>query len=144
MLTRTSGYALTAVAYLAARRAERDRPIRIDEVAAAVDVPRNYLSKILHKLARQGVLESTRGPQGGFRLAMEPGELTLGTIIASFDDVGGPVRCLLREQACDPAAPCIAHRDWHGIARAAHGFFDTTTIAALLAHTPPAAASRGT
>lgn len=144
VLTKTSGYAVTAVAYLAGCRAEHDRPVHIDQIAAALGVPRNYLSKVLHRLAHEGILASTRGPRGGFRLARAPAELTIATVIAAFDDVGGPVPCLLQDRACDPDDPCVAHHAWHGIAHAARGFLDTTTIAALLSRTPRAPSRPGT
>lgn len=132
MLSKTAQYALRAVAYLARNGAGAPRPIPIHEIAAVLDVPRNYLSKVLHTLARAGVLGSTRGPHGGFWVAVAHDELTLADVIAPFDDLGGPNRCLLRDRRCDPATPCIAHHEWQGIAGLAHSFFATTTLAALV------------
>src|SRR5690606_6227227 len=67
MLSDTAEYALRATLYIA-QHANDTRLVRTDETAQALGVPRNYLSKILHVLARHGVLSSTRGPLGGFRL----------------------------------------------------------------------------
>jgi Rrf2 family protein len=55
MLSRTAEYALRAVLFLA----DRGEPTNVDLIAQRLDVPRNYLSKILHRLARDGVLSST-------------------------------------------------------------------------------------
>ena len=68
MLSKTSRYALGATAALA-ERWDEGCAIRVGDIAADLDVPRNYLSKILHQLSRAGVLTSERGPKGGFRLA---------------------------------------------------------------------------
>ena len=69
MLSRTSQYALRAILYLADQPVERS--VRAIDVAENLDVPANYLSKILHTLARSGLLISERGPRGGFRLARD-------------------------------------------------------------------------
>ena len=53
--------------------ARRDSPSGADELAKALGVPRNYLSKTLHRLTRERILASSRGKGGGFRLATDPG-----------------------------------------------------------------------
>ena len=68
ILSKSAKYALRATLCLA--ECEGERPMPVDEIAERLDVPRNYLSKILHILARTGTLDSTRGPGGGFRLAV--------------------------------------------------------------------------
>nr|NIP61150.1 Rrf2 family transcriptional regulator [Gemmatimonadota bacterium]NIR77653.1 Rrf2 family transcriptional regulator [Gemmatimonadota bacterium]NIT86195.1 Rrf2 family transcriptional regulator [Gemmatimonadota bacterium]NIU30020.1 Rrf2 family transcriptional regulator [Gemmatimonadota bacterium]NIU34984.1 Rrf2 family transcriptional regulator [Gemmatimonadota bacterium] len=83
MLSQTAEYALRAALHLA--RHHEDAPIRVDDVARSLNVPRNYLSKILHELGKEGVLESTRGPKGGFRLAEPPNEIFLARIVGRFD-----------------------------------------------------------
>ena len=71
MLSQTAEYALRTVLYLADRG---DGPsASADELARVLGVPRNYLSKTLHRLAREGILASARGRGGGFRLAADPG-----------------------------------------------------------------------
>src|SRR6188768_3085965 len=69
MLSQTIEYALRASLHIA-----RSHPnsVRVTEIADATDAPRNYLAKILGQLARAGLLESTRGPTGGFRFSSHP------------------------------------------------------------------------
>ena len=57
ILSQTAEHALRAVLYLAQRE---DELVRVGDIAEALSIPRNYLSKILHLLAREGVLASTR------------------------------------------------------------------------------------
>ena len=57
MLSRTAEYALRAVLFLA----DSGEPANVERIAERLRVPRNYLSKTLHRLAREGVLASTRG-----------------------------------------------------------------------------------
>lgn len=131
MLSQTAEYALRAALHLA--RHHEDAPIRVDDVARALDVPRNYLSKILHELGREGVLESTRGPKGGFRLAEPPEEIALARIVGRFDPefLGEEGRCVLGRLRCSDRDPCAAHSRWKGVAAAIRGFFRETTLAEL-------------
>ncbi len=72
MLSQTAEYALRTVLYLAARQG--DGLFRVSEIAEELGIPQNYLSKTLHILARAGVLHSSRGKHGGFRLAKPANE----------------------------------------------------------------------
>ena len=100
-------------------------------LARAVDVPRNYLGKILHELVRAGILKSTRGKGGGFELAVPPEELTLLKVATQFDRVGGR-RCLLGRPECSEDNPCPVHDRWRTAAVEIEKFFDETTVADLL------------
>jgi Rrf2 family protein len=128
MLNQTAEYALRAVLHLAS--AEGDGPLRVDAVAADLDVPRNYLSKVMHLLARSGLLRSARGPAGGFTLARPPEEITLAQVIDPFDRLED--RCLLMRRTCSDADPCLAHHQWKHVAVQLRSFFRETTVADLV------------
>jgi Rrf2 family protein len=81
-LSKSGSYALRALIYIA--EPGEDGPLRVAEIAAALDVPRNYLSKLLHRLTQAGVLQSGRGPRGGFSLAHRPESLSLRDPITDF------------------------------------------------------------
>lgn len=130
MLSQTGEYALRAVMHLA--RAERDAPLKIDEIAADLGIPRNYLAKVLHRLAQDGLLESSRGPAGGFQLAVAPGRLPLARILEPFDPIGSEPRCLLGRGRCSDDRPCAAHARWGAIASSVARFFRETTVGDLL------------
>jgi Rrf2 family protein len=135
-LSSTAQHALRAVLYVADNAAER--PVRVDEIAAALSSPRNYLSKTLHALTRAGVLRSERGPKGGFQLSERPERLTVARVVAPFEPVGER-RCLVGRPECGGAHPCAAHHRWAGVASAVEDFFAQTTVADLLVeqHVPP-------
>lgn len=128
MLTTTAEYALRAALFIAAETAPQ--PVRVDTIAEALDVPRNYLSKVMHTLAREGVLTSTRGPRGGFTLAAPAEEITLARVIDPFDPIED--RCLLMRRPCTDENPCIAHARWKHVAVQMRAFFRTTTLADLV------------
>lgn len=137
LLPQTAEYAMRAVLHIAA--CEHDRPVRAGDLAGALEVPPNYLSKTLHQLARAGVLASTRGPAGGFRLAVPAERLTLERIVSTFG-AADERRCLLGHGVCGEAPACAVHARWAPIAAQMGHFFSATTVADLLApslrHTP--------
>ncbi len=127
MLSQTAEYALRAVLYLA-ERAE-GRPVRVDEIGAALGIPRNYLSKTLNTLVRARVLSSLRGPHGGFQLAVAPEDLSLMTVVAPFDSVVERRHCLLGRSECSDRTACAAHEAWKATAEQVARFFRTTMVA---------------
>lgn len=130
MLSQTSEYALRAVLYLAT--CEETDPVKLDQIADALDAPRNYLSKTLHQLARAGVLGSGRGKHGGFWIAVPAAELTLAAIVAPFEPMTLARHCLLGEGECSDATACAVHDRWKLIAEPMLEFFRATTVAELM------------
>lgn len=129
ILSQTAVYALKATLCLA----EQQPPgrLRVDDIAGRLQVPRNYLSKILHALARGGVLTSSRGPGGGFELARPASELRLSVILQHFDALPEESGCLLGRPQCSDANPCAAHDRWKSVSVAVKSFLSETSIADL-------------
>lgn len=130
MLSRTGEYALRAVLYLAGRNGSA--PVAADDIAEAIQVPRNYLSKTLHRLARRGLLKSVRGPRGGFRLSRPPASIPVAEVVSEFDQMPTSRWCLMGGRPCDPEHPCIAHERWLEWTGHLHRMLDRTTIADFL------------
>jgi Rrf2 family protein len=143
MLSQTAEYALRAVVHLAQQDSETLTPV--GDIATALDVPANYLSKILNLLARTGVLESTRGPRGGFRLGAPADTITLAEVVGAFDSLKEQKRCLLGRPRCSDANPCGAHERWKLVKEPMVLFFEQTTVADVLGTVAvPSAARRRT
>jgi len=132
-LNSTAQNALQAVLHLA--EVGGSAPVRVGDIATALGVPRNYLSKTMHILAREGILVSTRGPRGGFALAHPPERLVLAHVVRPFVATGAR-RCLVGRATCSDATPCAAHHQWSRVAASVEGFFGDTTIADLLQSAP--------
>ena len=130
MLSHTAEYALRAALYLAEHG--EGRRVQVAEMADALRIPRNYLSKILHSLARHGVLRSTRGKSGGFQLARSPADLYLVEVVAPFGSPGEKRQCLLGRPQCSDRTACAAHARWKELAERIVVFFRETTVAELL------------
>lgn len=90
-LTTFSDYTLRVLMFLAI---ERNRLATIPEIAAAYGISENHLMKVVHQLARSGVIESVRGKGGGIRLAREPEEIRLGEVVRASEGSGAIVECL--------------------------------------------------
>lgn len=131
VLSRTSGYALHATLHIAARSGP-DKAVPAATVAEALDIPANYLAKILNTLAREGILTSERGRTGGFRLAREPEAITLLEVVRHFDEIGEARQCLLRSRACSEVRSCPAHEEWKAASDPAFRFFEEHTVADLM------------
>lgn len=130
MLSQTSEYALRAALWLAEHP---DRmPARVGDLAAALRVPKNYLSKTLHALAKAGILSSSRGKYGGFRLARPAEETTLLEVIAPFERFGESRQCILGGPVCSDQTACAAHERWKRVAETTTAFFRDTTLRDLI------------
>ena len=135
MLSSTSDYALRAILVLA--QATDGRPLRADQIARATGSPANYLAKTLNALAKAGLVTSTRGPFGGFVLAIPAGELTLANVIDCFDEPRPQTRCLLGNAPCDQSNACTAHQRWTAIRNARRAALADTTVADLVGGSAP-------
>lgn len=103
-LTAFSDYTLRVLMFLAI---ERGRLATIPEIAAAYGISENHLTKVAHRLARSGVIESVRGKGGGIRLAREAEDIRLGQIVRASEGGGAIVECLSDEPgACRIAPAC--------------------------------------
>jgi Rrf2 family protein len=134
MLSQTAEYALRAVLYLAER--PEGHPTPVDAIADDLGIPRNYLSKILHSLAKRDLLTSSRGRGGGFELTLRASEVSLLEVVEPFDQLEGRKKCLLGRPRCSESNPCAAHHQWKEMLDRVTGFFRNTTVQDLIGETP--------
>lgn len=127
LLPRTTEYALRAALHLA-----DEHPLSVPgaTLAAALGAPANYLSKTLGQLVRAGVLASTRGPTGGFRLVDPPERISLDRIVSVFS-THARGQCLLGTGPCGDNPDCPVHTRWAPIGGSITAFLRTTTLADL-------------
>lgn len=125
MLSKSAEYALRALHRLAFDREQG--PVTSARLAERIQVPENYLSKLLHRLQQEGLVTSRRGRGGGFELARPPGQVRLAEVVEPFDDVMER-RCLLGRPACRDENPCAAHAGWRDVVGRLRDFFRETTL----------------
>jgi len=89
--------ALHAAAILAANRGHL---VSAHQIVERIGVSGAHLSKVLQRLAKQGIVESVRGPKGGFRLAREPTDVTLLNVYEAVEGTLELTTCLMSEPLC--------------------------------------------
>jgi Rrf2 family transcriptional regulator, nitric oxide-sensitive transcriptional repressor len=129
-LTVFSDYTLRVLMYLAL---DRTRLATIPEIAAAYGISENHLMKVVHRLARAGIVESVRGKGGGVRLARAPEEIRLGAIVRASEGDAPIVECLSADpHACRIARPCRLKGILVGAFDALYDSLDRHTLADLV------------
>jgi len=129
MLSRTGTYALQATLYLAAN--SNGRAVPTSEIAERLEAPADYLAKVLRELRRHGLLTSTRGAHGGYRLALAPPEMTVADVVEPFDGFEAPKSCPPRFRS-GRGVRCTAHARRLEWIEAQRKILRETTVADLL------------
>ena len=108
MITREIDYAIRALLYLAM---QSDNPVVSTTVLAEeMEIPYRFLRRILLGLVEAGLVISTRGKQGGLRLAKMPAEISLYDLIKAIDrDAVALNICLADRDSCHRSASCVVH-----------------------------------
>jgi Rrf2 family protein len=126
MLSQTSRYALKALDYLAGNTSSEYKLVK--EISGKLEIPQQYLSKILHALAREGLLQSQRGRSGGFRLKRPAREITLYEIIDPLDHLSRMGNCIMGDQPCNTDDQCALHGMWGEVRGQYLNFLRQTTL----------------
>ncbi len=103
-LSLMSDYAMRLLMYLAA---QRDRLCTVQEVARAFNVSQAHLTKVVHRLAQRGWIETVRGKGGGMRLAHEPADIRLGAVLRDTEPDFTLVECLGNNNNCQLSGDCL-------------------------------------
>ncbi len=127
----TVRYALMALSYLASNRG---RLVKADEIAQNQNIPKPFLSKILHELSRRDVLSSVKGPKGGFALKADPSKLTMWDVVVLLGEEGKFNTCVLMPDRCEEyeTNPCAIHHRWEKLKKKIVEFLKETTIEDLI------------
>lgn len=103
--------------------------VRIKEIAERQHISEKYLEQIISILKRAGFVRSLRGSQGGYQLAREPKEYTVGMILRLTEGSMAVVSCLEDEEnQCERAGQCVSLRLWIMIDRAVSDVIDHLTL----------------
>jgi Rrf2 family cysteine metabolism transcriptional repressor len=109
-------------------------PITIKEISERQGISFSYLEQILHKLGKAGLIESVRGPSGGYLLGRKPQELTIGDIVRVLE---GPIalsHCLEPGESgdCYQADDCVARMVWAKVGEKIEKALDSISFQDLL------------
>jgi Rrf2 family protein len=124
--SRQCEYALQAVMYLAL--SSNGESTSIKELTEKLQIPYHFLAKILQDLTYKGLLESHKGPAGGFKLRKNGQEITALQIVEAIDGVDFKDKCLLGFPDCSSTLPCAAHEKWHVLREEIYGMLANKKI----------------
>jgi len=110
LFSRESEYAIQTLLHLAGQSGDSYTYIR--KIAADLNIPFFYLSKILNKLVKAGILTSLRGMKGGIKFAKNPGEISIYNVIVTIDGEDIFNQCVLGLPKCSSDHPCAVHTEW--------------------------------
>ena len=96
-----------------------------------MDIPNHFLGKIAQSLSRAGILEITQGAKGGYRLAVQPSDISLLSVIEIMEGGIFLNQCLLREDSCRRSPFCSVHLVWEDARRALRGVLAQADFATL-------------
>ena len=138
MLSRSAEYAIRALSLLAVRQG--NGALQSREIAADLDLPPEFLTKILRRLTATGLVTSQRGRSGGFRLNRPADEISLLELVLPFEQRWDGVECILGQAYCTDQSACPIHAEWVGIRKSMFDLLERTTLADIAeraVRTPP-------
>ena len=114
MIISTKGrYGLRAMFELA--KAWGEGPLSLRQIAAAQGLSEPYLEQIFPSLKSAGLVESTRGAGGGYRLLQPPSDISVGSVLTALEGELAPADCVCGGSDCENAPACTTHTIWKRI-----------------------------
>ena len=112
---------------------QQDGFVSLKEIAERQEVSKKYLEQIIPLLSRAELLQTSRGYQGGYRLARAPKDYTVGEILRLTEGGLAPVACLEQHpNACPRCGECATLSMWEGLERVIRNYLDGITLQDLL------------
>lgn len=110
MFSKACEYAIRSVLFVMVKSSREGKRVRVKEIAKEIDAPEAFTAKVLQKLVKENLLQSSTGPKGGFYIDDEDlKSLKLADIVKAIDGDGIFVSCALGLPSCDPDHPCPVH-----------------------------------
>ena len=128
-LTTKGRYAVTAMLDLALHFDKG--AVTLSDIAARQAISLSYLEQLFAKLRRSGLVDSIRGPGGGYNLAMPPSRITVAEIIVAINENIDATRCG-GERNCHGDQTCLTHQLWEDLSSQIHEFLSGITLADLV------------
>jgi len=129
-LTTKGRYAVTAMLDLALRYDQG--AVTLAEIARRQGISLSYLEQLFAKLRRSGLVDSVRGPGGGYNLAMEPSKISVADIVVAINENIDATRCG-GEKNCQGEDTCLTHQLWEDLSKQIYDFLNGISLAELVA-----------
>jgi Rrf2 family iron-sulfur cluster assembly transcriptional regulator len=130
-LTTRGRYALRASVALALASKEGN-PVSISNIAEQEEISSVFLEQIFFKLRKAGIVNSVRGPGGGFCFAQPLNDITISKILEAAGESVALTPCLENPATCNKHETCIVSPVWMDLFGMVNGYFDNITIASIV------------
>ena len=107
-------------------------PVTIKEISVKQDVSVAYLEQILNKLRKAGIIQSVKGPGGGYMLARDPEKISIGQILKELEGPVAITSCLDPSEGCVRVDSCVTHLLWKSLGDNIERFLDSMSLQDLL------------
>jgi Rrf2 family protein len=119
-------HGLQAILFMATKDIECVCPA--EEISNKLNIPKEFISKILQSLTESGIVESKKGKFGGFKLAKHPSKIKLIDIVEAIDGLESFNTCVLGFPECSSKNPCPVHDQWGDLRVKAYEMLSSETI----------------
>jgi Rrf2 family iron-sulfur cluster assembly transcriptional regulator len=128
-LTTKGRYAVTAMLDLALHATEK--PVPLADISARQGISLSYLEQLFARLRKQGLVDSARGPGGGYKLSRGAKQIAVADVINAIDEKVNVTRC---EGAgdCQNGEPCLTHELWDDLSQQINKFLTEISLGQLV------------
>ncbi len=130
MFSKTCEYAILATIFIAQKSGQGVK-VGIKEISKGINAPEHFIAKILQDLSRKGLVQSVKGPNGGFYLEEEEKRTTLADIVQAIDGDSLFTGCALGLKHCSEREPCPLHDEFKVIRQQIHSMLQSSTVTAF-------------
>lgn len=128
MFSKACEYGIKASVYIV-EQSLKNQKVSLKDVAKAIDSPEAYTSKILQQLSRNNVIQSEKGPTGGFSIdKTKIAETNLSTVVSAIDGDSIYKECGLGFHECDESKPCVIHNKFKSIRNDLKSMLESTSL----------------
>jgi Rrf2 family iron-sulfur cluster assembly transcriptional regulator len=128
-LTTKGRYAVTAMLDLAIHHDQG--PVTLADIARRQGISLSYLEQLFAQLRKRSLVQSSRGPGGGYRLGRPAADIAVVDVIGAVDESVDATRCGGMEN-CQGDARCLTHDLWHDLSKQIHDFLGGIDLAQLV------------
>ena len=129
-LTTKGRFAVTAMIDLALRQS--NGPVTLAAISQRQQISLSYLEQLFGKLRRHELVESTRGPGGGYSLGRKAADITVADIIVSVDEPIDATHCGGKENCQGEAGRCMTHELWSNLNQRMFDFLHSVSLQKLV------------
>jgi Rrf2 family iron-sulfur cluster assembly transcriptional regulator len=128
-LTSKGRYAVTAMLDVSLH--SKPGPVSLADISERQEISLSYLEQLFSLLRREKLVDSVRGPGGGYRLGREPSEISIGAVIRAVNESVDATKCK-GQGGCQGGERCLTHNLWEDLSNRISVFLDGITLGELM------------